>query len=89
MPSIARDHHTVFSTKGTRTLTFGDFTIKAKITLAYTILHSVYLLKVSSNPQKLRYKQMEIFYQCFQYTSDFIECSSFLQSMLHLLEINV
>ena len=52
MPSTARDHHNVFSTKDTRTLTFGDFTIKAKITLAYTILHSVYLLKVSSNPQK-------------------------------------
>ena len=43
--------------------------------------------KVSSNPKKLRYKQMEIFHQCFQYSlnlSDFIECNFLLQSIQHL-----
>ena len=36
-------------------------------------------------PKKQRYKQMEIFHQCFRYTpsnlSDFIECSFLLQSV--------
>ena len=47
-------------------------------------------VKVSSNTKKLRYKQMEIFHQCFQYTAflfDFIECYFLLQSMQHFLQI--
>ena len=41
--------------------------------------------KVSSNPPKMKYKQMAILNQNFQYTSlnlsDFIELSLFLQSL--------
>ena len=51
-----------------------------------------YSIKVLSN-KSLRYKQMEIFHQIFQYTlsnfSDFIELILLLQSMQLFFQLNV
>ena len=53
-------------------------------------IYTVWTLRFRQT-KKLRYKQMEIFHQCFQYTPsnlyDFIECSFLLQFMLPFSQI--
>ena len=51
-----------------------------------------FFLKVSSN-KKLRYKQIEIYHQCFQYTplnlSDFIECTVYFYNLWKYFHIYI